>query len=173
MTIQDLGSLGEFVAAIATVSTLVYLAVQLKQSTGLAKATAQRDVMNSFQANLDQVRTDPRLWQMGLHDFNSLTNAEKLEFQMIFNRFVNHLEQPLRMLDQSLETQDNVDIYGDICLSIVQEPGAMQLWEKTAPLFFPLSRAYVEKRLADPDTLPPKIGDLWPWSAPDSGSDDA
>ena len=33
MTIQDLGSLGELIAAVATVATLVYLAIQLKQNT--------------------------------------------------------------------------------------------------------------------------------------------
>ena len=31
MTIQDLGSFGELIAAVATVATLVYLAIQLKQ----------------------------------------------------------------------------------------------------------------------------------------------
>ena len=33
MTVQDLGSLGELIAAVATVTTLVYLAIQLKQNT--------------------------------------------------------------------------------------------------------------------------------------------
>jgi hypothetical protein len=33
VTIQDLGSIGEFVAAIATLATLVYLAVQIRQNT--------------------------------------------------------------------------------------------------------------------------------------------
>lgn len=42
MTIQDLGSLGEFVAAIATVATLVYLSVQIRASNRLARAEASR-----------------------------------------------------------------------------------------------------------------------------------
>lgn len=33
MTIQDLGSIGELIAAIATVATLAYLAVQIRQNT--------------------------------------------------------------------------------------------------------------------------------------------
>jgi hypothetical protein len=33
MTIQDLGSLGELIAAVATVATLVYLSIQLKRNT--------------------------------------------------------------------------------------------------------------------------------------------
>ena len=33
MTVQDLGSLGELIAAVATVATRVYTAIQLKQTT--------------------------------------------------------------------------------------------------------------------------------------------
>jgi len=42
VTIQDLGSIGEFVAAIATVATLVYLSVQIRSSNRLARAEASR-----------------------------------------------------------------------------------------------------------------------------------
>jgi hypothetical protein len=39
MTLQDIGSIGELVAAIATVITLVYLAVQIRQGTQVARST--------------------------------------------------------------------------------------------------------------------------------------
>ena len=42
MTIQDLGSIGEMIAAVATIITLLYLAVQLKASNRLARASASR-----------------------------------------------------------------------------------------------------------------------------------
>ena len=53
MTIQDLGSLGELMAAIATVATLVYLAIQLKQNTrALRSQTFQQSSMDmSLTAN--------------------------------------------------------------------------------------------------------------------------
>ena len=39
MTIQQLGSIGEFVAAIATLATLIYLALQIRRNTAVARAT--------------------------------------------------------------------------------------------------------------------------------------
>lgn len=39
MSIQELGSLGELIAAIATVATLVYLAIQINQNTRAVKAS--------------------------------------------------------------------------------------------------------------------------------------
>ena len=53
MTIQDLGSLGELIAAVATVLTLGYLAVQLRQNTkALRSQTFQQSSMDmSLTAN--------------------------------------------------------------------------------------------------------------------------
>ena len=53
MTIQDLGSLGELIAAVATVLTLGYLAVQLRQNTkALRSQTFQHSSMDmSLTAN--------------------------------------------------------------------------------------------------------------------------
>ena len=53
LTIQDLGSLGELTAAVATVLTLGYLAVQLRQNTSALKSqTFQQSSMDmSLTAN--------------------------------------------------------------------------------------------------------------------------
>ena len=40
MTIQDLGSIGERLAAVATLATLFYLAVQIRQNTKAVRAAA-------------------------------------------------------------------------------------------------------------------------------------
>ena len=167
MNWDAIGAVGELAGALAVLITLIYLAVQLRQNTNLASGAAQREVMASFQLNLDRVRTNPQLVQKGLAQFDSLSHAEQLEFTMIINQFVNHLEQPLRMLNRGLETQDTVDVYGDICMAILQEPGGLELWERTKPIFFPLARQYVEERFKNPGTLPPPISKELPWWEPD------
>jgi hypothetical protein len=48
MSIQELGSLGEFVAAIATLATLIYLALQIRNNTNVAKAEAMREFTTSW-----------------------------------------------------------------------------------------------------------------------------
>ena len=80
MTIQDLGSIGELVAAIATVVTLVYLAVQIRQNTkmiGASLAQAHRDARNDTTRFL---ATDPetaRVYRHGLRDPDSLGDTPK------------------------------------------------------------------------------------------------
>ncbi len=48
MTLQDSGSLGELVGAIATVATLAYLAVQIRSNTHAVRSSAAQSVHESF-----------------------------------------------------------------------------------------------------------------------------
>ena len=50
MNIQDLGSIGEFVAAIATIATLIYLALQIRQSSRSVDAATEDGVQ--FEVNI-------------------------------------------------------------------------------------------------------------------------
>ena len=168
MSLADLANLGEAIGGLAVLVTLVYLGVQVRQNTDLAQGAAQRDLMNAFQANLDRVSRDPKLWQRSLLEFETLSNAEQLSFMATVNPIVSHLEQVLRMRARGLETQDNVDIYGDICMAIIQEPGARRVWEHTKSLYFPRSREYIERRLLDQAGLPPRASETMPWHVPDA-----
>ena len=59
MSIQDLGAIGEFVAAVAVVISLVYLALQVKQTRQISKAVAlqaiQRDVLDLVLADPEEI----------------------------------------------------------------------------------------------------------------------
>ena len=126
--------------------------------------------MDSFQSNLDRFARDPDTWIRGLHQFSSLSNEERVKFQAAFNPWVNHLEQTLRMRAQGLETQDNIETYGDICLAWIQEPGGLEIWKRTKGIFFPMSRQYIESRLADASNLPPRMSEILPWFTPNEPS---
>ena len=53
MTVQDLGSIGELVAAIATVATLVYLALQIRQNTKQLRDNARALRLAQVRATTD------------------------------------------------------------------------------------------------------------------------
>ena len=61
MTIQDLGSLGELIAAIATVATLIYLATQLRQNSNQLKGDAIVAINNTEEALVEDLRDDEEL----------------------------------------------------------------------------------------------------------------
>ena len=86
MSIQDWGSIGELVAAIATVITLVYLSFQIRQNsmaTHSASFHAISDSMNHINVAVAQVPDLARIWLSGAADRSGLSEAERHQFDMI------------------------------------------------------------------------------------------
>ncbi|NIU08761.1 hypothetical protein GWN42_09780, partial [candidate division KSB1 bacterium] len=50
MTLTELGAIGEFVGGIAVVLTLVYLAVQIRQSTNSTRSSAYQSWVNAHES---------------------------------------------------------------------------------------------------------------------------
>jgi hypothetical protein len=76
MTVQDLGSIGELVAAVATVATLAYLAIQIRANAHGMKVesirSANRDGMASSLLLADNAELAD-IFYRGLADLGSLT----------------------------------------------------------------------------------------------------
>ena len=69
MTISELGSLGELVAAIATVLTLLYLASQIRGNTKATRAETSLSINEALAVNLSALRSDAEfseIWLRGL-----------------------------------------------------------------------------------------------------------
>ncbi len=61
MTIQDFGALGELVAAVAVVITLVYLTIQVRQGNNLARAQTRQSMMEQTRAELYKLIDEPSI----------------------------------------------------------------------------------------------------------------
>jgi hypothetical protein len=88
VTFQDLGSLGELIAAVATVATLIYLALQIRQNTLALSHAANRAVLedaNTWRGNLIQNPEVAELYRKGLLDPDALDPIEKLRFRMLLD----------------------------------------------------------------------------------------
>lgn len=138
MTIQDLGSIGELIAAIATIVTLVYLALQLRANTKATQAS------NWHEITRDYVRFNERLldskagqiWRQGIKQypnlavdeneiFKSLMANQALQFQAIFAQYQSRL----------LEHETYIAYLKYFC-SLVAQDGGRYWWESAArPIF--------------------------------------
>ena len=92
MTIQDLGSVGELVGAIATVATLVYLAIQIRANTHAVRSAAAQSVHEAFATWYRMLAADADLAQVaanGLRDYASLSEADRARFVATFMAFLS------------------------------------------------------------------------------------
>ena len=88
ISLQELGSIGEFVAAIATLITLVYLATQIRQNTKVAKAQLSKDLFLTSRSALMDIASNPHLAKLAAENLgrNSVEEAQSAEFLNSFFR---------------------------------------------------------------------------------------
>jgi len=156
MTIQDLGSVGEFVAAIATLVTLVYLAVQLRNNTRVGRFDAHLKA-RQLVAEAGKILSDPekaRLWRVGLDDPDALSEDERASFFFILYLVVNAVDA---RLEYRRATRDSggYETQGNVLDALARRPGFQRWWEFAAQNYNAEMNARVEQSMRaegpDPD----------------------
>lgn len=86
MTLEKLGNLGDFVAAIATVATLAYLALQIRASASATRAASHYDARTALNQLNVAMAQDPewgRIWRVAAADWSSLSEADRNKFGLM------------------------------------------------------------------------------------------
>jgi hypothetical protein len=78
MTIQDLGSIGELLAAMATLATLIYLAIQIRQNTKAVKGSTLNSITQHKQFKIRWSSEIAETYRKSVADPTSLTSTEEL-----------------------------------------------------------------------------------------------
>ncbi len=126
MTIQDLGSVGELIAAIATVATLIYLAAQIRQNTSTVATSTYESVFKGFNDFNLSVASDPdlaRILASGLNDPTSLDKNEQVRFVLIMISVSNQYLKLLRLKDRGAFPADEWDTYAREAAQMYRTPG--------------------------------------------------
>lgn len=81
MNIQDLGSAGEVVAAVATVATLVYLAIQIRQNTESVQTSSELSLSHQMSDWAKEAINNPNIaaiWDTAASEPLSLDDDERI-----------------------------------------------------------------------------------------------
>ncbi len=95
MSLQDLGNIGEFVAAIAVVISLIYLAFQIRQNTKTVRTSTYQAVLDYSNRVNELILSNPhleRIWRVGRRDLTQLTDDERPQFRLLITTFLNVYE---------------------------------------------------------------------------------
>jgi hypothetical protein len=117
MTLQDLGSLGELVGAIAVVVSLVYLAFQIRQNTRQIDHNTQAARASAFDSSIAHTMVArqaifenadvARIYHEGSIDPDSLTEQERLRYRLIVHNVlwsIWNLQSQAQVGDLAAET---------------------------------------------------------------------
>ena len=151
MTIQDLGSVGELIAAIATVATLIYLAAQIRQNTSTVATSTYESVFKGFNELNLSIASDPdlsRILDSGLLDPTSLDKDEEVRFVLIMGSFSNHYLKLLRLKERGAFPADEWETYAREAAQIYRMPGGA-LFRSSHLNYTDLYRATDDLEVAD------------------------
>jgi hypothetical protein len=157
MNLEALGNIGDFVGGIAVIATLVYLAIQIRQSnrlveqsTQIAHAQALREA-NSTQSSLLAIAQDAELSKIigsGLVSYNGLSSDEQLRFTFAFGSLIsalatNHSQQvTLGILKDSRISTQVQSLKG-----FLGAPGGKEWWEIFSAQYSDGFREYVKEQV--------------------------
>ncbi len=130
-TIQDLGAFGEFIGGIVVIVTVIYLALQLRNSNRQAAASAQIDWLQGLNEIWDrwsrpEVRDAVR---SGMEDFLSLDRDKQVIFHMHVGSLVNQLETAKQLVAAGLLPRSFGETTEDLMAMILSTKGGLQYWE--------------------------------------------
>ena len=168
MTIEALGSIGELVAAIATIATLFYLAMQIRHSSEATRGASQQALIDtSFDASWELGRNVElaRVVGAGLLDFDALDDRDKTTFTFIVQRYVGNLEKGLRLRERGLIDGETVDSVANGVLMVVRSPGGAKWWQVYRAGAATIVVEYLDRRMADPAENQIGWDELWPYWA--------
>jgi hypothetical protein len=117
VTLEDLGHVGELIAAVATVATLIYLAIQIRASNRLARAEATRSPSSDLNALNAAFGTDPTYlgaWRKVLAGASrdELEPGERTAVDLYLISVTNVHEQLVREVREGTLAADALDFRG-------------------------------------------------------------
>lgn len=155
MSIQDLGSLGEFIAALATLATLVYLAVQIRKNTIAVRAGSHQAVSDCFIELNSWIAKDAslaRIYRVGAESPSDLSEDERAQFNFmllsVFHAYqTTFYHHQVGTLDDALYQPIMRDIE-----VVLASPGVREWWTETPFSFNPEFQRHLESKAID---IPP------------------
>jgi len=151
MSLEDLGNIGEFVAAVAVVISLVYLAVQIRQNTRSVRVASYQSWFDSYSTFSNTVLASPQLDELfhrGRLDPEKLTPEERRHFNGLVRRGFRLFENLYYQRLQGVIDEHLYETWRAEWLRLAELPGIQLYWREEGAVFSEAFREEVEKLFA-------------------------
>ena len=140
MSIEQLGSLGEFIAAIAVLISLVYLALQIRQNTKQVEQASFNDVYRAYSEMRKSIYSNDAMSDLLvklLHD-DDLTESELVKAQLYIAENLFCTLQMTRVAGGiSGFTQENLDAGVEVAAALLESSVGREYWQQYRQVFPP------------------------------------
>ena len=152
MNLEELGNLGEFIAAIATLATLVYLALQIRQNTRSVQAQSHHAITDSFNHLNGIVGTDvaaARVLRLGMEGLETLSDDEQASFGFLMLAYMRIFETLYFQRENSVMSDQLYLAEQGSTHWMFSHAGVRDWWNSNEISFSPEFRHNVDQQIAE------------------------
>jgi hypothetical protein len=150
MDLSVLANLGEFVAGIGVIISLIYLAVQVRQNTAQVRASTTQAYSDAVGDLLESVYASPELTEFfvrALTNPDSMDEAEWIRWHMIMTRTTRHFDSAFYQFRTGTMDAEIWDGIRSSMLAWFAQPGIIAWFHRYGERVSPTLRAELEKAL--------------------------
>jgi len=150
-----IGATAELLGAAGVVASLIYLAVQIRQSTRTERARAFQEIFSSYDAHSQQMFSSQNrdLVISGMQDLNSISGGERLQFDHLMIGYLNSLEATIFSRSAFLVGDETLENWAYLLRTrFLPYPGMREWWNEAKLIFAPETRTWVDEQIAATDT---------------------
>jgi hypothetical protein len=147
MTLADLANIGELVAGVGVVVSLLYLAVQIRHSSRIARLNAHQAVSESVTGITAEIARDPeffRVWRAVLDSSADASDEDRERVAFILHQIFAAFASADRFGDPSL--QRNVRPFHD---KYLRAPFVQEWWARQRGAYDEPFRSTIDARLKE------------------------
>ena len=144
---EALGAIGELIAAVGVIGSLLYLAVQVRANTKTVRASTYHgmvDMAQGFSLLLGSDAGTASTFTKGLADPDNLTPAEMAQFTYLLHALIRQLENGHYQVNQGTMDLELWEGWTETMRSIVGSPGGLRMWPTVRPRLRPSFVEFVE-----------------------------
>ena len=152
MNWEALGAIGEIVAAIGVIASLIYLAVQIRQNTRSAKVFSNQLVDSApatFNSLISQDKSTARLFRVGAQDLASLDEDERVQFNFLMYQWFDFMHRSFQQYREGNMEESQWKAIAAGFPVVLAEPGIAQWWSTRRLSYSTQFVEFMEKHVAE------------------------
>ena len=150
MNWDAIGAIGEIVGAIAVILTLVYLAIQIRDSAKASRSAAVTDATTAMQAFYQELGSNPktsRLFLTAMTNPESLSREDEFQYVMLMHSCFLGFQRSFFLAHEGTLHVGLRDSIGTAIHAVNHLPGIYVYWTQRKAYFQPAFIAWVEDLL--------------------------
>ena len=151
MNLQDLGSLGEIIGALAVVVSLIYVGIQIRQNTIATERANARQAASDQKVALAMCLEEKvsEIILQGIDDISSLTDVDRYRFDIAMSAWLETHEQALADSRLGLFPEGMLFAARNRASVLFDGRGGHEWWERRRSWFSPEFRSWMDQLRAE------------------------